>query len=90
MASDPAASSGREAPTRRIVAAWLPWWPTERLGRELPEALSHPFVTVAEGRDRLIIEACSPVAARAGLGPGMTLADGRAIVPEVVVRPADP
>ena len=90
MTSDSAAASGREAPTRRIVAAWLPWWPTERLGRELPEALSHPFVTVGESRNRLIIEACSPIAVRAGLGTGMTLADGRAIVPDVVVRPADP
>ena len=39
---------------------------------------------------RLVIEAANPRATRSGLAPGMPLADGRAIVPGVVVRPADP
>ena len=75
---------------RRILAAWLPWWPTERLARRCPEARNHPFVTAGESRNRLVIEAVNPLAKRAGLTPGMSLADGRAIVPGVVVRPADP
>ncbi len=75
---------------RRILAAWLPWWPTERLARRCPEARSHPFVTVAESRNRLTIDAANPLATRAGLTPGMSLADARAVVPDVVVRPADP
>ena len=76
--------------SRRILAAWLPWWPTERLARRRPEARSHPFVTVSESNGRLIIDAANPRAMRAGLTPGMPLADGRAIVPDVIVRPADP
>ena len=76
--------------SRRILAAWLPWWPSERLARRRPEARSHPFVTVAESNNRLIIDAANPRATRAGLTPGMPLADGRAIVPGVIVRPADP
>ena len=76
--------------SRRILAAWLPWWPTERLARRRPEARTHPFVTVAESRNRLIIDAANPPASRAGLSPGMPLADARAVVPDVVVRPADP
>ena len=76
--------------TRRILAAWLPWWRTERLARRCPEARSHPFVIVAESRGRQIIDAANPRAARAGLTPGMPLADARAVVPDVVVRPADP
>ena len=85
------AASARSGPriSRRILAAWLPWWPTERLVRRCPEARTRPFVTVAESNGRLIIDAASPRARRAGLAPGMSLADGRAIVPEVVVRPAD-
>ena len=76
--------------SRRILAAWLPWWPTERLARHRPETRTRPFITVAERNARLIIDAANPRAARAGLTPGMPLADGRAIVPGVIVRPADP
>ncbi len=75
---------------RRIVAVRLPWWPTERLVRRRPEARDRPFVTAGESRNRLVITAVNPLAAREGLTPGMPLADGRAVVPGVVVRPADP
>ena len=75
---------------RRIIALRLPWWPTERLARRRPEARTHPFVTAGESRNRLVITAANPRAVRAGLTPGMPLADGRAIVPGVVVRSADP
>lgn len=75
---------------RRILAAWFPWWPVERLAWRCPEARTRPFVTIAEQRGRLMIEAVSPRAAGAGLAPGMPLADGRAIVPDVIAHPADP
>ena len=74
----------------RIIALRLPWWPTERLVRRHPEARTHPFVTTGENRNRLVIAAANPRAVRTGLTPGMPLADGRAIVPGVVVRPSDP
>ena len=74
---------------RRILVAWFPWWPVERLAWRIPEARTRPFVTAGESRDRLVIKAVNPVAAEAGLVPGMPLADGRAIVPGVIVRPAD-
>ncbi len=76
--------------SHRILAVRLPWWPTERLVRRLPEARTHPFVTTGESRNRLVIAAANPRAVRAGLTPGMPLADARAVVPDVVVRPADP
>ena len=76
--------------SHRILAVRLPWWPTERLVRRFPEARTHPFVTTGESRNRLVITAANPRAVRAGLTPGMPLADGRAVVPDVVVRPADP
>ena len=76
--------------SRRILAAWLPWWHTERLARHCPEARTRSFVTVTESKGRLIIDAANPRATRCGLTPGMPLADGRAIVPGVIVRSADP
>ncbi|MDE2678214.1 MAG: DNA polymerase Y family protein [Gemmatimonadota bacterium] len=76
--------------SHRILAVRLPWWPTERLVRRFPEARTHPFVTTGESRNRLVITAANPRAVRAGLTPGMPLADGRAVVPDVAVRPADP
>ena len=75
---------------RRIVAAWFPWWPVERLAWRFPEARTRPFATIGEQRGRLVIEAVNPRAAGAGLAPGMPLADGRAIVPDVVAHPTDP
>ena len=76
--------------SRRILAAWLPWWPTERLARRLPEAREQPFATVAEARGRMVVGAVNLRARRAGVVGGMPLADARAVVPDLVVRPADP
>ncbi|MDE2973187.1 MAG: DNA polymerase Y family protein [Gemmatimonadota bacterium] len=97
MSSEPATPSARRAPPRpapriprRILAVRLPWWPTERLARRRPEARTRPFVAVGENGGRAIVEAANPLATRAGVTPGMPLADGRAIVPGLVVRPADP
>ena len=55
-----------------------------------PEARARPFATVSERRGSLAVEAVNRLAARSGLIPGMLLADAKAIVPETVVRPADP
>ena len=97
MSLQPGTAHTRETPARpgpriprRIIALRLPWWPTERLVRHCPEARTHPFVTTGESRNRLVITAANPRAIRAGLASGMPLADGRAIVPGLVVRPADP
>ena len=97
MSLQPTTAPTRETPSppapripRRIIALRLPWWPIERLVRRCPEARTHPFVTAGEIRNRLVITATNPRAIRAGLTPGMPLADGRAIVPGLVVRPADP
>ena len=97
MSLQPATVPTRETPPppvpripRRIIALRLPWWPTQRLVRRRPKARTHPFVTTGESQNRLVITAANPPAVRAGLTPGMPLADARAIVPGVVVRPSDP
>lgn len=76
--------------SRRILAAWMPWWPTERLTRRRPEARERPFVTVSEVRGRIVVDATNLQAHKAGLSPGMPLADARAVEPDVVAVPADP
>lgn len=76
--------------SRRILAAWLPWWPVERLARHHPGVSVGPFITVGDSNGPLIVAAANPCAAQAGLAPGMSLADARAIVPGVTVCPADP
>ncbi len=75
--------------SRRILAVWLPWWPVERLVRHRPEVRGCPFVAVSDVRGRQLVAAANRWAVQAGLAPGMSLADARAVVPEVVVRPAD-
>ena len=81
---------GVSSTPRRILAAWFPWWPVERLAWRFPEARTRPFVTIGERRGRVVVEAVNPRAAEAGLAPGMSLADGRAIVPDMIARPSDP
>lgn len=76
--------------SHRFLAVWLPWWPAERLARRRPEVRSRPFVAVSDARGRQVVASANRRAARAGLVPGMSLADARAIVPEVVARAADP
>lgn len=56
----------------------------------MPDLRDRPFALVQERRARVALFATSESAERAGLQPGMTLADARAILPELTVRPARP
>ena len=76
--------------SRRFLAVWLPWWPVERLAGRRPEVRDQPFVTVSDVRGRQVVAAGNRLAVQAGLAPGTSLADARAIVPQVVVALADP
>ncbi len=49
-----------------------------------------PFVLVANQTGRLVVSAANPAAGRAGIHPGMGLADARAVAPELASRPAEP
>jgi len=87
------AASGRRPPprsvSRRFLAVWLPWWPVERLAGRRPEVRDQPFVTVSDVRGRQVVAAGNRQAVQAGLGPGTSLADARAILPQVVAVLAD-
>lgn len=76
----------RTPPDRRFAALWLPWLSAERLYRRESDLKNSLLVLIEELRGRLILSAISPKAARAGLHPGMVLADARAAVPQLETR----
>ena len=75
-------NSEPSARPRRYLAVWFPWLPSDRLRRQEdapPEA--PPVVLVEKVKGALRLAAVDPAAARAGLTPGLTLADARARTP---------
>ena len=71
------------------MSLWLPRFATDRLRRDrTPDR--RPTVTVMQDRGGHRLAAVDLAAARAGLAPGMPLADARAMVPNLETAPADP
>ena len=84
---------------RRILHAWLPFLPTDRLARErmgsgdcgaVPAADPAPWVTVERVHGALVVAAADRRARAVGLAPGTPLAQARALVPELRVAEAEP
>ncbi|WP_207478186.1 Y-family DNA polymerase [Arenibaculum pallidiluteum] len=83
---------------RRILAVWLPRLATDRLARRgvaERDGGGHgregrPLAAVAGVRGRRLLTAVDALAEQAGLAPGMTLADARAVEPGLVAVEADP
>ena len=78
---------------RRIVSLWLPALVTDRLTRKaapLAAWRTRPLVTVTQQQGALILAAANDAARDAGLRPGQSLADARALCPEVKTVAADP
>jgi protein ImuB len=77
----------------RMVSVWLPALPIERLKRERngkPFPVDRPFALVGSEDRGLLLTALNGAALRAGLTPGMGLADARAIAPHLATAPAAP
>ncbi|MCY4549433.1 MAG: DNA polymerase Y family protein [Defluviicoccus sp.] len=76
---------------RRVVSLWLPRFATDRLRRTAgPGSRTGPLATVEARDGRLLLAGLDRNAASAGLHPGQTLGDARAILPALRTRPADP
>jgi protein ImuB len=74
---------------RRILAIWLARLAIDRW--QLAEGPSAaPFALIAESAQAPRLTAVNPAGLEAGVRPGMTLADARALCPELAVAPADP
>ncbi|MEC9346304.1 MAG: DUF6504 family protein [Pseudomonadota bacterium] len=78
---------------RRFVSLWLPHWSTDRLRRSAPAeagTAGRPLALVRAVQGGMRLVAVDAVAVATGLAAGMTLADARAVAPELVTRPAEP
>jgi len=75
---------------RRVVAVWLPTWPTDRLRRN-PGAPSPemPLITAASDGRRMVVAAADRAALALGIRPAMPLAHAHAMVPGLTVVDAD-
>ncbi|HEY1073673.1 DNA polymerase Y family protein [Brevundimonas sp.] len=80
-------NSEPSAHRRRYLAVWFPWLPSDRLRRQEHDAPpdAPPVVLVEKVKGALRLAAVDPAAARAGLTPGLTLADARARTPALRV-----
>lgn len=70
----------------------MPWLATERLSRQSAapaDAGGAGLATAIGDGGRQLLAAVDPAARRAGLRPGMTLADALAVAPGLCLRPAD-
>ncbi|AIB10783.1 DNA polymerase [Azospirillum argentinense] len=81
---------GAERTARRILSLWLPRLPTDAHSRRHPERRDHPLAAILAERGRLGVAAVNRAAAEAGVHPGMSLADARAIEPALAVFDAEP
>jgi protein ImuB len=82
--------------SRRYLSLWLPEWPIERMrlkarrNNRLFPPVGAPLALVAPERGVPRLAAVDPGARALGLGPGLALADARAICPALLVRDAEP
>jgi len=82
------------ASSRRFLALYFPFLPSDRLksrsesASAAPPENAHAFVEKRKSAMRVI--AVDPQALAQGIAPGLTLADARARLPELVVYDADP
>lgn len=72
------------------MALFLPWLPSERALLDAGAPFHRPFALVAKQGGALRLAAVDRRAARAGLAPGLPLADARARVPDLVSLPHAP
>lgn len=76
---------------KRIVSLWFPRLATDRITRRRGvEWASRPLAAVVESGNRTLLAGVNRAAEQAGLAPGMTLADARAVEAGLVTQPADP
>ena len=77
--------------TRRVISLWLPRLGTDRVRRQTGSVPSnHPFVLTADSHGRHLLMTVDGAAVEAGLSTGISLADARILVPDVIVQPDNP
>jgi len=75
---------------RRIMALWLPQLPLDRRVRGGDPRVDAVFAIIAEIKNAFRLTHVSGKADAAGLRPGMSVPDARAVAPDLLTEPADP
>ncbi len=74
----------------RILSIWLPTLPLDRLVRRDDPRTGGPFAIVNEKNNAWRLTCVNDAAAKEGLTPDLSLADARAISPDLLTERADP
>lgn len=74
----------------RILSIWLPQLPLDRLTRQGDTRLSGAFAVIAEESNAWRLVHANDAALAAGVKAGQSLADARAICPDLLTEPSDP
>ncbi len=75
---------------KRYLSIWFRHFAADRMARLRPELRDKPFLLYAPERGRMVVTAAGRALEKEGVGPGMVVADVRAILPEVEVFSAEP
>jgi protein ImuB len=75
---------------KRIVSIWFSRLATDRIQRQRgAQWAARPLAAVVEAGNRIMLAGINRAAEQAGLAPGMTLADARAVAAHLATVPAD-
>lgn len=77
----------------RVISVFLPTWPVVRLRRKTGDAappVDAPLIIAGRDRNRRVVTATDAAAQALGLHVGMPVTKAQALVPGLVIKPADP
>jgi protein ImuB len=73
---------------RRIVALWFPYWAGETT--QIPHDKTQSFALIERSKNAQRLVGLTPLAAQQGLSLGLSLADARALLPDLQTAMAEP
>jgi len=74
---------------RRVLSIWLPQLPLDLRVRKGDPRVSASFAIISEIKNAWRLTHLSEAARDAGLSPGLSLPDARAICPQLLTEPSD-
>lgn len=74
---------------RRFVVIWFPYLHTDLMASKEGSLHQHPFVLKESFHSKMVIRALNLPALRQGLHKGQSIADARAVVPDLIVKDLD-
>ena len=75
---------------RRVLSIWLPQLPLDLWVRRGDPRVAAPFAVISEIKNAWRLTHLSSAAQAAGLSAGLSLADARAICPDLLTQPSNP